>query len=268
MSHKRNGDLRQSVSSELSSQSLSPSQRQSLSAQRPFLHLNSLGSQGDGVPAKKARGWLGIMLLSGTVCMYRAALLTTSKLVASIWAVPLTVTDIVTRYTLSSLTCSLIHSAGSRLAGGTHYLLGCINCGGRGCDDRNNRPYWVWHNSFIRPMQRCTQVLITVPHIKQPLLQHITDHVKLPTSHNEATHHNWAHHSCLCSLVGCHTGIPLGYMSHHHTCAHLACRVAHWGLLLEMQRGSRGRGMLKDQRHARVDYGTAKKLPNVILKHN
>lgn len=50
---KRNGDLRQSVSSELSSQSLSPSQRHSLRAQRPFLHLNSLGSQGDGVPAKR-----------------------------------------------------------------------------------------------------------------------------------------------------------------------------------------------------------------------
>lgn len=46
-------DSRQSVSSELSSQSLSPSQRQSLRAQRPFLHLNSLGSQGDGVPGRR-----------------------------------------------------------------------------------------------------------------------------------------------------------------------------------------------------------------------
>lgn len=43
--------VRQLASSELSSQSLSPSQRHSLRAQRPFLHLNSLGSQGDGVPA-------------------------------------------------------------------------------------------------------------------------------------------------------------------------------------------------------------------------
>lgn len=46
----RNAHVRQSISSELSSQSLSPSQRHSLRAQRPFLHLNSLGSQGEGVP--------------------------------------------------------------------------------------------------------------------------------------------------------------------------------------------------------------------------
>lgn len=47
----RKADVRQSISSELSSQSLSPSQRHSFRAQRPFLHLNSLGSQGEGVPA-------------------------------------------------------------------------------------------------------------------------------------------------------------------------------------------------------------------------
>lgn len=41
---------RQSSSSEPSAQSLSPSQRQSVRAQCPFRHRNSLGSQGEGVP--------------------------------------------------------------------------------------------------------------------------------------------------------------------------------------------------------------------------
>lgn len=63
------GDSRQSSSSELSSQSLSPSQRQSLRAQRPFLHLNSFGSHGDGVPVNTS-GYVPT-LLSGVLVRTR-----------------------------------------------------------------------------------------------------------------------------------------------------------------------------------------------------
>lgn len=47
---------RQPVSSEPSPQSLSPSQRHSFRAQCPLRHLNSLGSQGDGVPEVGGKG--------------------------------------------------------------------------------------------------------------------------------------------------------------------------------------------------------------------
>lgn len=128
-------DLRQSVSSELSSQSLSPSQRQSLRAQRPFLHLNSLGSQGDGVPVWRQRIIGAYVVTWEFACGTKAKLLTASELVASVRAVPLSVTDVVPRDALAALARGLIGSAGSRWAGGQRGLLDGGGCGGWGCDD-------------------------------------------------------------------------------------------------------------------------------------
>ena len=128
-------DLRQFVSSELSSQSLSPSQRQSLRAQRPFLHLNSLGSQGDGVPVRRKRISGVYVVIWEFACGTKAKLLTASELIASVWAVPLSVTDVVPRDALTALACGLIGSAGSRWAGGQRGLLDGGGCGGWGCDD-------------------------------------------------------------------------------------------------------------------------------------
>lgn len=128
-------DLRQSVSSELSSQSLSPSQRQSLRAQRPFLHLNSLGSQGDGVPVWRRRIIGVYVVIWEFACGTKAKLLTASELVASVRAVPLSVTDVVPWDALAALARGLIGSAGSRWAGGQRGLLDGGGCGGWGCDD-------------------------------------------------------------------------------------------------------------------------------------
>lgn len=55
---------RQFSSSEPSAQSLSPSQRHSMRAQCPFRHLNSLGSQGEGVPGGEERRGEGPLQLS------------------------------------------------------------------------------------------------------------------------------------------------------------------------------------------------------------
>lgn len=77
----------------------------------------------------------------------------------------------------------------------------------------------------------------------------------------EATHRNWSHHSCLCSRVCCHTGIPSGYMSRRHTCAHLACRAWYRGLLKGTPRGGgEGRAMAEDEQHASQGDSAANKL--------
>lgn len=94
------------------------------------------------------------MLLSKTAHTHSSALLTASKLVASIRAVLLPVADVVSRYTLSTLTRGLIRPAGSGWDGGTHWLLGCGDRGGgRGCGDWNNWPYWVGNKSSIKLVQ-------------------------------------------------------------------------------------------------------------------
>ncbi len=68
-------------------------------------------------------------------------LLTTSELVAPIRAVPLSITDVVTRDTLSALACGLIRSAGSRWAGGPRGLLDGGGYGGRGGEDWRSRSF-------------------------------------------------------------------------------------------------------------------------------
>lgn len=63
------------------------------------------------------------------------------------------------------------------------------------------------------------------------------------------THRSWSHHSYLGSRVCCHTGIPWGYKSRHHTCAHPACSLGPRGRL----EGTVGR----DEQRARHRYATS-----------
>lgn len=77
--------------------------------------------------------------MSLPVNLQKALLLTTSQLVAPVRAVPLSVTDVVSWDALSTLTCGLIRSAGSRWAGGLWGLLDGGGCGGRGGEDWRQR---------------------------------------------------------------------------------------------------------------------------------
>lgn len=105
--------LRQSSSSELSWQSLSPSQRHSLRAQRPFRHLNSFGSQGEGVPGGKARARTHTIINADMLHQKsnRDLRLTTIELITPIAAVAFSVTHIVSGDALSVLTRGLIGAA-------------------------------------------------------------------------------------------------------------------------------------------------------------
>lgn len=123
------GNIRQSVSSELSSQSLSPSQRHSLRAQRPFLHLNSLGSQGEGVPVGETV--TVTQLQPAGRARHFPPPPTASELVTSVRAVLLAIADVVPRDALAVLAGGLVHPAGPREDG----LLDKGGGGGRGCED-------------------------------------------------------------------------------------------------------------------------------------
>lgn len=82
---------------------------------------------------------------------------------------------------------------------------------------------------------------VNVSHITQAVCLAVVHHVtNLLTRPTEATYHKPSHRSCLCSLVCCHTRTPSGYMSHHHTCAHRACRVSCSGSLRDGQRVREG----------------------------
>lgn len=90
------------------------------------------------------------MLLSDSVHTHKAALLTTTDLVASVRTVPLAVTDVVSRDTLTALACGLIRSAGSGWAGEPRGLLGGGGCGGRGGEDWRDRPFYFYNKSLIK----------------------------------------------------------------------------------------------------------------------
>lgn len=158
---------------------------------------------------------------------YEAGLLTTSELVAPVRAVPLSVADVVPWDTLSALACGLIRSAGSGWAGGPRGLLDGGGRGGRRGEDWRSWAFYVENKSLIK-LSKCAERVTSScyrKYLTSSRYSVLQPAVLLLAGQAEATHHNWSHHSCLCSLVCCHTGIPSGYMSHHHTCAHLACRV-------------------------------------------
>lgn len=91
--------------------------------------------------------------------MREAVLLTTSELVASVRAVPLSVTDVVSRDALSALASGLIRSAGSRWAGGPRGLLDGGGYGGRGGEDWRSRPFYVCNKSLIK-LSKCAERLL------------------------------------------------------------------------------------------------------------